>query len=193
MKTTLLFVSAFVSASLLGCQKPPPLPEVEAREWQLLASELPSALMSVSGRSPSDIFAVGADKGHGPLVLHFDGKAWKELRTGQSGDLWWVQALANGPVLMAGASATVLRFDGRRFERMSTPGLGRQTIYGVWGTDAENFYAVGSAGGRDGFVWHYHGGAFEKEVLPIDVPRLSSGEIPGFFKAFGIGDDVWVV
>ena len=47
-------------------------------EWQLLASELPSALLSVSGRSPTDIYAVGADKGHGPLVLHFDGKGWKQ-------------------------------------------------------------------------------------------------------------------
>jgi hypothetical protein len=193
MKTKVCCVGALVVGVLSGCQKAPPPLAADVPEWQLLASELPSALMSVSGRSPTDIYAVGADKGHGPLVLHFDGKGWKELHTGQSGDLWWVQPLANGPVLMSGASATVLRFDGHRFERMSTPGLGRQTIYGVWGTDAENFYAVGSAGGRDGFVWHYHGGAFETEVLPIDVPRVSSGEIPGFFKVFGLGDEVWVV
>jgi|HubBroStandDraft_1064217.scaffolds.fasta_scaffold05426_3 uncharacterized protein DUF6851 len=149
--------------------------------------------MSVSGRSSTDIYAVGADKGRGPLVLHFDGKRWRELRTGTTGDLWWVQAFRTGPVLMAGASATVLRFDGERFERMPTPGLGRQTIYGVWGTDAENFYAVGSASGRDGFVWHYHGGAFEKEVLPPDLPRVSGRELPGFFKVYGLGDEVWVV
>ena len=157
---------------MLGCQKPPPPAARATREWQLLASELPSALLSVSGRSATDIYAVGADKGRGPLVLHFDGKRWKELRTHwRAGDLWWVQALRTGPVLMAGAGATVLRFDGEHFERMQTPGLGRQTIYGVWGTDSENFYAVGSASGRDGFIWHYHGGAFEKETLPPDLPR----------------------
>src|SRR5260370_24840541 len=107
--------------------------------------------MSVSGRSSSDIYAVGADKGSGPLVLHFDGKAWKELHTGQSGDLWWVQALPNGPVLMAGASRTVLRFDRHRFELMPTPGLGRHPSFGLCGTGGENFFLVGRAWGGGGF------------------------------------------
>lgn len=162
-------------------------------EWQLLASELPSALLSVSGRSPSDVFAVGADKGRGPLVLHFDGTAWKRLPTGTTGDLWWVQTLADGPALMGGAGATVLRYDGARFERLPTPGTGKQTVYGVWGTSADDFYAVGSAAGRDGFVWHWHANAFEREALPLDLPRESGGEVPGFFKVWGAGDDVWVV
>jgi hypothetical protein len=163
------------------------------REWQILASELPSALLSVSGRSDTDIFAVGSDKGKGPLVLHFDGAHWKELKTGQSADLWWVQAQEKGPVLMGGASGTVLRYDGQKFERMQTPGLGKHTVYGVWGTSGEDFYAVGSAGGRNGFVWHYHDKKFENEVIPLDVPRLPSGEVSGFFKVIGQKDQVWVV
>jgi len=163
------------------------------KEWQVLASELPSALLSVSGRSDSDVFAVGSDKGHGPLVLHFDGKKWKELKTGQNADLWWVHAQGNGPVLMGGSSGTVLRYDGVRFERMNTPGLGKHTVYGVWGKDGEDFYAVGQAGGRNGFIWHYHDKKFENETIPLDVPRLASGEVPGFFKVIGLKDDVWVV
>jgi hypothetical protein len=185
----------FVSFAAFGCHKEPaPAPPAAApREWQLLASELPSALMSVAARSPSDVYAVGADKGQGPLVLHFDGKRWSEMRTGQHGDLWWVYVPPQGPAIMAGANATVLRVDGGRFERMKTPGLGRQTVYGVWGTSADDFYAVGSAAGRHGFVWHYHGGAFETEPLPADLPRVANRELPGFFKVFGAGDDVWVV
>ena len=165
----------------------------ETSEWQLLASDLPSALMSVSGRSPADMYAVGADKGHGPLVLHFDGTAWKSLHTGSTGDLWWVQAIPDGPVLMAGAGATVLRYDGQHFDRLSTPGLGKQTIYGVWGKSGQDFYAVGSAAGRNGFIWHYRGSEFDNEVLPVDLPRIANGEVPGFFKVWGTGDDVWVV
>lgn len=161
--------------------------------WQTLASELPSALLSVTGRSPSDVFAVGADKGHGPLVLHYDGAGWKRLDTGHTGDLWWVQAFAEGPVLMAGASATLLRYDGQHFERLPTPGLSKQTIYGVWGKTPDDFYAVGSAAGRDGFVWRYHAGTFVSEKLPTDLPRTASGEVPGFFKVWGTGEDVWVV
>jgi hypothetical protein len=184
---------AAACAGLLGCRDPQPAPPAARREWQLLASELPSALLSVTGRSPTDVYAVGADKGHGPLVLHFDGRGWKELRTGERGDLWWVQAQPGGPVLMAGGGGMVLAFDGKRFERMKTPGLGRQTVYGVWGAGADDFYAVGSAGGRNGFIWHHHDGRFETETLPLDMPRVSAGELPGFFKVFGVGPDVWVV
>jgi hypothetical protein len=170
-------------------------PPATAKEptWQLLASELPSALLSVSGRSASDVYAVGADKGHGPLVLHFDGARWHELHTGQRGDLWWVQALPDGRELMGGASGMVLRYDGAKFERLTTPGLGRQTVYGVWGTGGDDFYAVGSASGRAGFVWHCQHGAFESEELPLEELRMKTGELPGFFKVFGMGDDVWVV
>ena len=177
----------------LACNKPSAQPPAEKLEWQLLASELPSALMSVSGRSAADMFAVGSDKGRGPLVLHFDGKAWHSLHTGTSGDLWWVQAIPDGPTLMAGAGGTVLRYDGQRFERLPTPGLSKQTAYGVWGKSAEDFYAVGSAAGRDGFIWHHHDGRFDEETLPLDLPRVTGGEVPGFFKVWGTGDDVWVV
>ncbi len=202
MRTTIHSMSA-IGVALLGtilgateplaCHKPSSAVVPKTGEWQLLASELPSALMSVSGRSPTDMYSVGADKGQGPLVLHFDGTAWKSLHTGSTGDLWWVQAIPDGPTLMAGAGAIVLRYDGKRFERMPTPGLGKQTIYGVWGKSGEDFYAVGSAAGRNGFIWHYRGAGFDNEVLPLDVPRIANGELPGFFKVWGTGDDVWVV
>ena len=191
-RSTAVALAGTLVAFLVGCSRASSPPE-PAKTWQLLASELPSALLSVSGRSPADVYAVGADKGRGPLVLHFDGKGWASLATGQRGDLWWVQALPSGPALMAGGAGMVLRFDGKRFERMKTPGLGRQTVYGVWGTDGENFYAVGSAAGINGFIWHHHDGRFEEEALPVDIPRIRDGEVPGFFKVFGSGQDVWVV
>ncbi len=194
VRTFLAILALAIGASLASCSKSQPPPAAAtAREWQLLASELPSALLSVSGRSPSDIYAVGADKGQGPLVLHFDGARWKELHTGQRGDLWWVQALPSGPVLMAGSGGMVLRYDGGHFERLKTPGLGRQTVYGIWGTQGDDFYAVGSASGRSGFVWHCRHGAFESEELPLEQLPVATGALPGFFKVFGMGDEVWVV
>jgi len=50
-----------------------------------------------------------------------------------------------------------------------------------------------SAGGRAGFIWHYHDKHFTKEAIPLDVPRVAGGQLPGFFKAWGAGDEVWVV
>jgi hypothetical protein len=186
-----------VASRLVACHHETtaaPAEPPEPPSWAVVADNLPEALLSVSGRSSSDVYAVGSDAGNGPLVLHFDGKGWQRLRTGLSGDLWWVQALpGKGTALMSGASATVVRYDGQRFERLMTPGLGRQTVYGVWGKSEEDFYAVGSASGRSGFIWHYTGGAFATEPIPLDVPRVADGETPGFFKVWGEGDDVWVV
>ena len=77
---------------------------------------------------------------------------------------------------------------------MQTPGLGRQTVYGVWGTSGDDFYAVGSAGGRNGFIWHYHDGAFENESCPLDLPRIAERRAPrASSRSSGSGDDVWVV
>ncbi len=178
-----------------GC-KEHPAPPVEAPvapAWALVAAGLPSALMSIDGASPSDIYAVGADKGDGPLVLHFDGTAWTELPTGQHGDLWWVHAFPDGSALMGGARATVLRVKAGHFERLPNTGLARQTVYGVWGVSPQDFYAVGSSSGRNGFVWHFQDGHFHDEPLPADLPLVTHGEPPGFFKAWGSGGDVWVV
>ncbi|HSY20487.1 MAG TPA: vanadium-dependent haloperoxidase [Polyangiaceae bacterium] len=176
-----------------GCRRPAPEATPAPPGWQILASELPSALLSVAGTGPGDIYAVGADKGRGPLVLHYDGARWSSLETGQRGDLWWVQAFPDHAAVTAGSSGMILVLRGNTCERLKTPGLGRQTVYGVWGKSAQDFYAVGSAAGRDGFVWHFVNGAFEDEAVPADGPRLSGGETPGFFKVFGRDDDVWVV
>jgi hypothetical protein len=136
---------------------------------------------------------VGADKGDGPVVLSFDGSSWRRLATGQRGDLWWVHAFPDGTALMGGAGAMVLSYSEGRFERLPTPGLARQTVFGVWGVSRQDFYATGSSSGRDGFVWHFRDGSFHDEPLPRSMPLAASGQLPGFFKVWGHGDDVWVV
>jgi hypothetical protein len=162
--------------------------------WQLVAVNLPAALLSIDGRSDKDVFAVGADKGEGPLVLHFDGSSWLELPTGQRGDLWWVHAFPDGTALMGGSSAMVLRFARGKFDRLLPDGcFARQTVYGIWGKSTNDFYAVGSVAGRDGFIWHYENGSFHDEPLPPDLPLASLGQPPGFFKVWGHDGDVWVV
>jgi hypothetical protein len=213
MRRSVLFLGVLapvLSAALVGCPDPeeqPPLPRVDGgvdatsdvqppapKSWHTVASNLPEALLSVSGTSSSDVWVVGADKGNGPRVNHFDGNTWSTVATGQKGDLWWVHALPNkGPVFMAGASGMLLRYDGTRVERLRTPGLSKQTVFGVWAKAANDVYAVGSASGRDGFLWHYDGARVEQVRLPDNIPRLNGGEVPGLFKVWGEGEDVWVV
>jgi hypothetical protein len=162
--------------------------------WQLVARGQGAALMSVGGTSASDVYAVGADHGSGPAVVHYDGHAWKTLVTGQPGDLWWLQAFAGGPVFMGGANANVLRYDGSSFERMLTPGLPKCTVFGVWGASPTDVYAVGSVAGGNGFIWHFDGQAWTEVALPDSVPTFPNGDNPGLFKVWGSGaSDVWVV
>jgi len=182
---------AAVVFSRCTCTTPPnPTPAT----WAVIATHLPSALMSVDGTSSEDVWACGADKGSGPLVVHWDGNAWTKLTTSVSGDLWWVHAFPNGQAFFGGAGGLVLEYDGQKFTRLE-PGfaLARQTVFGVWGTSPSDVYAVGGSAGREGFVWHWDGTAFTSIDLPLDVPRLPNGEAPGMFKVWGDGTDVWVV
>ncbi len=178
---------------------PEPEPEIEGA-WSAVATELPSALLAVSGTSSTDVWAVGADKGQGPLVLHFDGTSWEPKATGHRGTLWWVHAFPdNGPVFMAGSHNLLLRYQDGKFERMITPGVARHTIFGVWGPAPDDVYAVGSIAGRNGFVWHFDGTAWAEVTLP-ELPELppaptgAKGDRPGLFKVWGSPDGtMWIV
>ncbi len=183
-----------VSAALVACKGDEP-PLAAPTEWTVLGEHAKEALLSVAGRSERDVYAVGADKGAGPLVLHYDGAGWQRLATGARGDLWWVHAFADGPVFMAGAYSTILRLeeDGG-FTRMPTPGLGVHTVYGLWGPAPDDLYAVGSVTGRNGFVWHFDGEAWTELALPAEIPQNDDHDIPGFFKVWGrSSDEVYVV
>jgi uncharacterized protein DUF6851 len=162
--------------------------------WSTVASDLRESIMSIDGTSPTDVWAVGADRGEGPVVLHYDGTAWTELPTSERASLWWVHAFKDGPVFLAGAQSTILRYDHGAFVRMPTIGLSRHTVFGLWGPTPTDLYAVGSLGSANGFVWHYDGTAWSDVALPESLPKDAQGNTAGLFKVWGNGDGtVWVV
>jgi hypothetical protein len=119
----------------------------------------------------------------------------ERVGTATRGDLWWAQAFADGTVWMGGASATLLRHQGGRFERFAAPGSARATVFGLWGARPDDVYAVGSTAGRNGFVWHFDGTSWRDTALPSSLPDVNpTHDGPAFFKVWGRGaDDVWVV
>jgi hypothetical protein len=186
LKSALLL--QLVTALALGCDP------ADEGEWIQVAGGLSEALLSIAGTSATDVWAVGADKGQGPLVLHYDGEAWERVETGHHGSLWWAHAFAPDDVFVGGASGAILRYDGSAFTRMDTPGLGRETVFGIWGSSPTNVYAVGGFAGRAGFIWRYDGEAWTSLALPRDIPLQSNGDWPGLFKVWGDGAGrVWVV
>jgi hypothetical protein len=170
-----------------------PVPVVEPT-WSVVANELEAALLSVSGASADDVWAVGADAGKGGLLLHYDGAAWTRVPSGQAYDLWWVQVLARDKIFIGGAGATILIGDGKTFTRQATPGLAADTVFGVWASAPDDAWAVGGRAGRYGFLWHYDGIAWTNQELPDDVPLAADGELPALFKVWGRAkDDVYAV
>lgn len=181
--------SAIVVLALAACDPPQP-----PRTWQVLASGLDEAVMSISGSSATDVWAVGADVGSGPLALHFDGTAWARVATGTKGNLWWSHSFSNGHALFSGTRGTIVEWDGSAMKRHVTPGLARQTVFGLWGATPDDVWAVGSGtSGRRGFLWHFDGATWSEVPLPADVP-VTNGETPGLFKIWGASaSDVWAV
>lgn len=175
--------------SLVGCGD-----NVKPEIWSTVASGLRESVLSIAGTSATDVWAVGADRGEGPLVLHFDGASWTEVETKVRGNLWWLQPFKDGPVFMAGAQSTILRYENGAFARMATPGLSRHTIFGLWGARPDDLYAVGSLGSTNGFVWHYDGTTWADVALPEALPKDAQGNTPGLFKVWGDrAGTVWVV
>ncbi len=189
---------ASISLCLLatGCDDEPDAPPVDPDPtgWSLVAESPDAALLAVHGTAADDVWMVGADNGDGPVVIHWDGATWTRHDTGLIGDLWWVHAVPGGPVYFAGSDAHIARYIDGAFERMTTPGLGKHTIFGLWGAGPDDVYAVGSVAGRNGFVWHDDGAGWRALPLPDDLPANAARDTPSFFKVWGTSaDDVWVV
>lgn len=162
--------------------------------WQAVTSGQAEAILSVAGSRDGSTWFVGADRGRGPLVVRHDGTRFVRHDSGHRGDLWWVQAFDDGSALMAGSDGSVLRYRDGAFERLSTPGLGKQTLFGLAGQRPDDVWFVGGAAGRDGFLWHLRGTQFDEVPLPLDVPRRVDGELPSVLKSWVSADgQAWFV
>lgn len=179
-----LCVLPLFTASCVPPTQPPPDGEAT---WQLALQGLPAALLSISGTSATDIYAVGADPGDGPYLLNYDGSAWRRLDTGAGGDLWWItDSTIGGDFYLGGENGLILRFDpaAESFETQTTPG--DQLIFGVWGSDADNVWAVGGdaddlEGDTGGVIWRFDGDTWTVEDLSLIAPN----GVPPLFKVWG--------
>lgn len=158
--------------------------------------DLPAAVLSISGRSSTDVYAVGGDAsdGHGPLVLHYDGTKWTRIDSGvSSGALWWISVTPiDGDFYIAGENGVILQFDpgNGQFTRQTTPDS-TTTLFGIWGASATNLWAVGGNTENQAVVWHYDGHMWTAQDVSTVVP---SGVPTTLNKVWGSGvNDVYAV
>ncbi len=183
------FVAAVLSAG--NC----PQDGMNGPSWQLVLSGLSGGLLSLSGTSATDVYAVGADPGDGkgPLIIHYDGQQWTRLDSGASGDLWWISdRMIGDSFFMGGEGGLLLRYTPStgQFEQFAAPGT--ETVFGVWGEDENDVVACG--GDLDqpddsGVVWRFDGAQWSNE----DLTSVDPAGIPVAFKVWGrSGNAVYV-
>jgi hypothetical protein len=164
----------------------------ETPDWRVIHEELGGALLSVWGRSASDVWAVGGDNGDGtgPLVLHYDGSQWQRLQTGQTaGALWWVFGFEDGPLYMGGSGGVILRYESDQFTLLQTPS--QDTVFGIWGASPNDVWAVGGASeSGGGFAWRLQDDTWQLEPSVPDEVTTNAA----IWKIYGTShDDAWLV
>ena len=175
---------------------PTPLPFPAGPVHQVLQN-LSGALLSITGTSAADVYAVGADAndGTGPMVLHYNGQTWQRLNTGATGGLWWISVTPiDGDFYMAGGQGLILRYTPSTggFQTQVTPGSS-QTLFGIWGADTSHIWAVGgdlSNQDSGGVVWRFDGTTWGADTA---LANFRPAGVPVLYKVWGRSDsDLYV-
>jgi hypothetical protein len=198
----------------VGAACPAPIDVSLEPGWQLVAREVPGALLSVSERD-GVAFVVGGDPDgpDGPasatlMLWRHEGPAVPAtpvtIDTGLQGDLWWVHATSATRAYASGSAGRVVRLDVNAdgddvtVTPLLTPaGLDSHDhdliVFGVFAADDDaEIYAVGGRNGglSGGFVWRsVDGGAFAP--LPIDAD--GDGVIDDAADEESVGYALWKV
>lgn len=165
---------------------------------------------TVSGTSPTDVWAVGGrrDRGSGalyhPLALHWNGSAWAEVPVpdpagGAGGSLLSVKAISPTDVWATGYrdyhTPATWHYDGAAWTQVPLPALGgtaNNFLYGITATASDQVWAVGytSAGANnpDLLVTRWNGTAWRIETMPATEAGASLqgvAAVPGTVLAVG--------
>ncbi|MCA9550648.1 MAG: hypothetical protein KC933_11480 [Myxococcales bacterium] len=169
---------------LVGCPNDPegwhPAFDADATGW----------LLNVWGPAGDDLYAAGGAPEAG-VVMHYDGAAWTKLDLGLEVPLLnWSYGFGPDDITVVGNGGTILHYDGSSWSVQTTTTT--EDLWGVWGSDPSNLWAVGGRGraaGQD-TILHYDGATWTK----IRTPELSRPNVFAFFKVWGTSkDNVYVV
>lgn len=147
----------------------------DGRQWTrvTLPADTPR-LHWIWGFGANDLTAVG-DRG---TVLHWDGHTWARQTTPTTAPLWGVWGAASNDLWTVGGSGdgenppVLLHGDGTTWTAAALPTLmraGVSALYKVWGTGADNVYAVG----QRGVVLHRSGGQWREEFAGVSGDLVS--------------------
>lgn len=147
-------------------------------------------LLSVWGAARDDMYAAGGRETAG-VLLHDDGAGWQPVSLPAEVPLLnWVFGFARDDVTAVGNNGTILHFDGASWALQPAPT--EQDLWGVWGGQANDLWAVGGRGisRQDATILHFDGVSSSS----VEVPALQRTGVAAFYKVWGTAaDDVYVV
>ncbi len=175
---------------LAACSPAPAAPDAAA--WHAVLQGLEPTLLCVWGTAPNDVFAVGGPRGNGTpsAVLHYDGRAWKDLAPGGTETFWWAHGVSDQDVWIVGEAGRTAHWDGAAFHEYVSGTTA--TLYGVWAAAPNDVWAVGGTPGGgtaqpNDVVLHFDGAAWTASPLPQTLGRAH-------FKVWGTAaDNLYVV
>src|SRR5262249_46752333 len=161
-----------------------------------------SELNDVAAIAPADAWAVGDVQSSEPLIEHWDGRRWSRMAVpgihgnlagvsaASARDVWAVGGAASAAVFWAGGGETgVLRWDGTRWRRWSSPGGDLRDVVAL---STRDVWVVGNIGDYPSqpFAARWDGRGWHRFVLsqgPTDPDGHWS-----FLTATAVSaDDVW--
>jgi hypothetical protein len=133
------------------------------------------------GTNDQDVFAAAASQ-----IFHWNGNTWTAVATGPR-TLTTISG-AGGVIVAVGQNASIVQFDGAQWTATENVlNLAPAPLYGVWATDADNIFAVGSAG----LILRFHGGAWAISQAPsAGAAILEAAWGPSANDVYAIGDSV---
>jgi len=119
--------------------------------WTGQASGTGQLLVTIAGRSDSDVFAVGT----GGTILHWNGFSWASQASGTTEVLFKVCVLPGGSAWAVGWNGTVLRHDGTTWSPEAV-GLTTAKLSAVWASSDTDVWI----GGQSTTIWHGDGSSW---------------------------------
>ncbi len=155
-----------------------------ADHWSRPLDSLSSVPLSVWESPQKHLYAVGGPLGSPgtPLFLRYDG-SWRKSAVDGAFTLWWIFGFGEDDLYTVGEVGTILHYDGSTFTP-ETSGTDA-TLYGIWGTAADDLWAVGGHPNSDGVILHRDADGWHSVAVAENTGS--------FFKVWGSAtDDVFV-
>ena len=157
--------------------------------WNTIALTDPllRGLDRIWGSSVNTVWASGSDTNFYAGIWRWDGANWNNAYRGSS--LSIIRGVFGdklGKAYAVGDAGYIVRYDGTRWSQISDGDISPGKLYGGWGSDAANVWAVGGGFANDkGYIFRNVSGKWVKESY--ETPKRLTA-------AWGsAADDVWAV